>query len=80
MAIFARNLVELTVVFFLWALYNLGENVEKSKYCCSVSKKKSQLSPFQKVKAYEDDFESCFGIRTAMDDDNSDKLICEGSV
>ena len=49
--------------------------VEKSKYGCSVCRKKSQLSPFQKAKAYTDDFDSCFGIRTAIDDD---KLICEG--
>ena len=32
-------------------------------------RKKSQLSLFQKAKAYTDDFDSCFGIRTAIDDD-----------
>ena len=47
---------------------------KKSKYGCSVCRKKSQLSLFQKAKAYTDDFDSCFGIRTAIDDD---KLICE---
>ena len=60
--------------FFLFALYNLDESVEKSKYGCSVCRKKSQLSLFQKAKAYTDDFDSCFGIRTAIDDD---ELICE---
>lgn len=75
MAIFATNLLVITVVFFLFALYNLGESVEKSKDGCSVCKKKSQLSPFQRAKAYTNDFESCFGIRTVIDDD---KLICEG--
>ena len=75
MAIFARNLLGLTVVFFLFALYKLSESAEKSKYGCSVCKKKSQLSPFQKAKAYTDDLESCFGIRTVIDDD---KVICEG--
>ena len=75
MAFFARNPLGITVVFFLFALYNLGESVEKSKYGCSVSKKKSQPSPFQKAKAYTDDFESCLDIRIAI---NDDKLICEG--
>ena len=36
-----------------------------------------QLSPFQKAEAYTDDFESCFGIRTAIDK-IYDKVICEG--
>ena len=49
---------EITVVFFLFALYNSDESVEKSKYVCSVCKKKSQLSPFQKAKAYKNDVES----------------------
>ena len=75
MAFFARSLLGITVVFFLFTLYNLGESVEKSKYGCSVCKKKSQPSPFQKTKAYTNDFESCFGIRIAIDDN---KLICEG--
>ena len=52
MAFFARNPLGITVVFFLFALYNLGESVEKSKYGCSVCKNKSQPSPFQKAKAY----------------------------
>ena len=56
-------------------MYNLDESVEKSKYGCSVCRKRSQLSPFQKAKAYTDDLESCFGIRTVIDDD---KGICEG--
>ena len=47
MAIFARNLLGITEVFFLFALYNLGESVERPKYGCSVWKKKPQLSPFQ---------------------------------
>ena len=75
MAILTRNPPGITVFFFLFALYNLDESVEKSKYGCSVCRKKSQLSPFQKAKAYTDDLDSCFGIRTAIDDD---KLICEG--
>ena len=40
------------VFFFLFALYNFGESVEKSKYGCSVCEKKSPLSPFQKAKVY----------------------------
>ena len=47
------------MVFFLFALYNSDESVEKSKYVCSVCKKKSQLSPFQKAKAYKNDVEYC---------------------
>ena len=50
------------MVFFLFALYNSDESVEKSKYGCSVCKKKSQLSPFQKAKAYTNNVESCFGM------------------
>ena len=46
------------------------------KYVCSVCRKKMQLSPFQMAEAYTDDFESCFGIRTAID--KYDKVICEG--
>ena len=76
MAIFARNPLRVTVLFLLFALYNFGESVEKSKFGCLVCKKtESQLRPFQKVKAYTNDLESCFGIRAAIDDD---KLItCE---
>ena len=74
MAIFARNPLGITVVFLLFAFYNLGESVEKSKFGCLVCKKKSQLRPFQKAKAYLDDLESCFGIPTAIDDKH---IICE---
>ena len=68
MAIFAKNPLRITVVFLLFALYDLGETVEKSKFCCLLCKKKSQLRPFQKAKAYTNDLESCFGIRAAIDD------------
>ena len=40
-----------------------------------VCKKRSQLRPFQKAKAYTNDLESCFGIRAAIDDDKF--IICE---
>ena len=69
MAIFARNPLRITVVFLPFALYNLDESVEKSKFGCLVCKKKSQLRPFQKATAYTNDSESCFGIRAAIDDD-----------
>ena len=75
MAIFARNPLRITVVFLLFALYGLGESVEKSKFGCLLCKKKSQLRPFQKAKAYTNDLESCFGIRAAIDDDKL--IICE---
>ena len=76
MVIFARNPLRITVVFLLFALYNFGESVEKSKFGCVVCKKKSQLRPFQKAaKAYTNDLESCFGIRAAIDDDKL--IICE---
>ena len=52
----------ITVVFFLFPPYNSDESVEKSKYGCSVCKKKSQLSPFQRAKAYTNDVESYFGM------------------
>ena len=74
MAIFARNPLRITVVFLLFALYNLSESVEKSKFGCLVCKKKSQLRPFQKVKAYTKYVESCFGIRTTIDDN---LIICK---
>ena len=57
MAIFARN--RSWDNSGLFALYNSDESVEKAKYVCSVCKKKSQLSPFQKAKAYKNDVESC---------------------
>ena len=60
MAIFARNPLRITVVLLLFALYNLGESVEKSKFGCIVCKKKSQLRPFQKAKAYTNDFRILF--------------------
>ena len=72
MAIFARNPLRITVDFLLFALYDLGESVEKSKFSCLMCKKKSRLRPFQRAKAYTNDLESCFGIRAAIDDD---KLI-----
>ena len=75
MAIFARNPLRIIVVFLLFALYNLGESVEKSKFGCLVCNKKSQLIPFQRAKAYTNDLESCFGIRAAIDDDKL--IICE---
>ena len=75
MAIFARNPLRVTVVFLLFALYDLGERVEKSKFGCLLCKRKSQLRPFQKAKAYTNDLESCFGIRAAIDNDKL--IICE---
>ena len=75
MAIFARNPLRITVVFLLFALYDLGESVEKSKFGCLLCERKSQLRPFQKAKAYTNDLESCFGIRAAIDDDKL--IICE---
>ena len=59
MAIFARNRSWDNSGLFLFAPYNSDESVEKSKYVCSVCKKKSQLSPFQKAEAYKNDVESC---------------------
>ena len=75
MANFARNPLGITVLFLLFALYNFGESVEKSKFGCLVCKKKSQLRPFQKAKAYTNDLESCFGIRAVIDEDKL--IICE---
>ena len=42
MAIFARNPLRITVVFLLFALYDLGESVEKSKFGCLLCKRKSR--------------------------------------
>lgn len=65
-----ENGLGITVVFFfLFALYNFGESVDKSKYGCSVCKKKSQLSPFQKAKDYTRTTTSLV-IRTAINVDN----------
>ena len=58
-----------------FSLCNLGESVKKSKNGCVVCGRKSQPRKFQKVKAYTNDFESCFKIVKAIDE-NED--ICEG--
>ena len=70
--VFERNFLVILVIFFLC---NLGESVKKSKNGCVVCGRKSQPSEFQKVKAYKNDFESCFRIVKAIDE-NED--ICEG--
>ena len=62
------------MVFFLFALYNSDESVKKSKYGCSVFKKKSELSPFQKAKAYTNDVKSCFGMTIVK---NAEELFQE---
>ena len=68
--VFERNFLVNT------SLWNLGGSVKKSKSRVSVvCGRKSQPSKFEKVKAYTNDFESCFKIVKAIDE-NED--ICEG--
>ena len=70
--VFERNFLVILVIF---SLGNLGESVRKSKNGCVVCRKKSQPNNFQKVKAYINDFESCFKMVKAIDED---EVICEG--